>query len=304
MTPASPNGAPYRVPPEPSRWPSIALAALVHAGLLLFLWIGVSWQNTEPVVIEAEVWDMKTQSAAPAPPPASEPVAEPLPPPEPVPEPIPEPVPEPVARPIEPPKEQPAAPKPPDIAIEKAKLKAEKLRLKELEEKQVKELAAKEKARELAEKKKLDDAKKAMLNKLAAAAKKATDDEADRLENARQNALKRMIGKASDTGSAAQSTASVIDKSYLADIRRKIKGETSYAGNTNVPSNPQAVFTLAQLPTGEILPGSVRMKKSSGVAAFDEAVENGIIKSSPLPKKKDGTVERNLVIAFSMKDLD
>ncbi|MDL2354843.1 MAG: protein TolA, partial [Pseudomonadota bacterium] len=48
LTPAA-AGAPYRVPPEPRRWPSIALAAAVHAGLLAFLFIGVNWQNTEPV---------------------------------------------------------------------------------------------------------------------------------------------------------------------------------------------------------------------------------------------------------------
>jgi colicin import membrane protein len=66
--------------------------------------------------------------------------------------------------------------------------------------------------------------------------------------------------------------------------------------------NPKASFRVEQLPTGEII--SVRKIKSSGVAAFDDAVEKGIIKSSPLPKKKDGTVERSLVVDFSMKDLD
>jgi colicin import membrane protein len=56
------------------------------------------------------------------------------------------------------------------------------------------------------------------------------------------------------------------------------------------------------LPTGEII--SVKLVKSSGIAAFDDAVEKGILKSSPLPKKKNGTVERTLEIAFSMKDLN
>ena len=69
MTPVTTAGVPYQVPPEPSRWPSIALAAAVHAGLLAFLFIGVNWQNTEPVAVEAEVWDMQTRAAAPPPPP-------------------------------------------------------------------------------------------------------------------------------------------------------------------------------------------------------------------------------------------
>ena len=49
------NGSPYRVPPEPNRWPAIGLAVGVHALLLAFLWIGVSWQNNAPVAVEAEI---------------------------------------------------------------------------------------------------------------------------------------------------------------------------------------------------------------------------------------------------------
>ncbi|HZV64441.1 MAG TPA: energy transducer TonB, partial [Telluria sp.] len=75
-----------------------------------------------------------------------------------------------------------------------------------------------------------------------------------------------------------------------------------YAGDTELPGNPRAVFRVEELPTGEII--SVKMTKSSGVPAFDDAVEKGINKSTPLPKKKDGTVERTLEIGFSMKDLN
>jgi colicin import membrane protein len=56
-----------------------------------------------------------------------------------------------------------------------------------------------------------------------------------------------------------------------------------------------------QLPTGEII--SVRKTKSSGIAAFDDAIERAIKASSPLPKKKDGTVDRSLEINFHMKDM-
>ena len=61
------NGAPYHVPPEPNRWPAIGLAVGVHALLLAFLWIGISWQNNAPVAVEAEIWDVTTQTAAPPP---------------------------------------------------------------------------------------------------------------------------------------------------------------------------------------------------------------------------------------------
>ena len=64
------NGSPYEVPPEPNRWPAIGLAVGVHALLLAFLWIGISWQNNTPIAVEAEIWDVTTQTAAPAPTPA------------------------------------------------------------------------------------------------------------------------------------------------------------------------------------------------------------------------------------------
>ena len=75
-------GAPYRVPPEPSRLPAFMLAVVVHAVLLGFLWFGISWQNNEPVAVEAEVWDMSVQTAAAPelpPPPALEPTPQPEP---------------------------------------------------------------------------------------------------------------------------------------------------------------------------------------------------------------------------------
>ncbi len=65
-------------------------------------------------------------------------------------------------------------------------------------------------------------------------------------------------------------------------------------------NNPRAVFRIDQLPTGDII--SVRKIKSSGVPAYDDAVEKAIHKSSPLPKKKDGTVEREIDAIFDMKE--
>jgi colicin import membrane protein len=320
MNSAAANGAPYQVPPEPSRWPSIALAAAVHAGLLAFLYIGVSWQNTTPVQVEAEVWDMKTQSAAPPPPPPPEVVEPQL-------APVPVPVPKVVQPP--PPVEQPVAPKPPDIALEREKRKAEKRKelleekkleeqklAKELKEKQLADKKAQEladkKAQELADKKaaqKADDlARKLEEKKLAeklkadklAKAKEAAEDQ-KRLDKVRADEMRRITAGAGTSGEAAKSTASRVDTSYLAAINSKIKSSTSYAGSTEVPGKPEVVFKIEQLPSGEII--SVRLVKSSGIPAFDDAVEKGILKSSPLPKNKNGTVLRTLEIAFAMKDL-
>ncbi|MDQ2818981.1 MAG: cell envelope integrity protein TolA [Pseudomonadota bacterium] len=356
MTAALPTpGGPYQVPPEPSRWPSIALAAGVHAALLAFLWIGVSWQNTEPVSVEAEVWDMKTQDAAPPPPPpppAPEPVQEVAPPPTPEPLPAPKVIPP-------PPVEVNVTPKPPDIALEREKqrkLQREEERKEreqaERDEEKRQDLAdkkAREKADKLAAEKARDKADKLAAekardkaDKLAAEKKKKEQDAADKLaeklaeqkdaekksladkkkaadklakakaaaddkvmKDIRDADMRRITGQASGngtSGTAAKSTAPRLDASYQAAIAGKVKRSTNFAGDTSVPGNPRAEFVVEQLPTGEII--SVRKTKSSGVPAFDAAVERGINAASPLPKKKDGTVERSFPIGVAMKDLE
>ncbi len=343
-------GVPYHVPPEPSRLPSFLLAVAVHAALLAFLWIGVSWTAKTPITVEAEVWDMSVQTAA-----APELPPEPAPAPEPTPEPEPAPEPEPVRTPPPPPPppvvEQPAPTPAPDIALqrekerkaEEAKKKAlaekrdaekrereeklaeqkkkdeaerkqkekekELLAKKEAEEKKkeadkkAEALAAAEKKKEADEKKKADQLAAAADKKKADAAKaKAAAAEDAKLAKLRADELKRMAGAMGSGGSAAKSTGPKSDGGYIAAITAAIKSSTAYPGNTDVSGNPRATFRVDQLPTGEIM--SVRLVKSSGVPEFDRAVENGIKKASPLPKKKDGTVERTLDVNFSMRDYD
>ena len=291
MNPAALDSTPYRVPPEPSRWRALTLAVVVHAGLLFFLWAGVSWQSTPPVAVEAEVWDMKVQSAAPPPEPVPEPKVEPE-------------VPPPPPKPVERPPEVEPTPKPPDIALEQARLRAKEVKEREekkLAEKKLADAKAKKqeeedkKKQELAEKQKQEKAEKLAKAKAEAAEKKKLD----ALRNAE---MARITGAIGTSGTAAKATAPRIDSGYIASITAKVKSNTTFLGSTDVPGNPRAVFKVEQLPTGDII--SARKIKSSGVASFDDAVEKGIIKSSPLPKKKDGTVERTLEIGFSMKDLD
>ena len=79
----------------------------------------------------------------------------------------------------------------------------------------------------------------------------------------------------------------------------KIKGKIK--GNLMLPpdirGNPEAVFDVIQLPSGEIL--SVKLKKSSGHAAYDSAIERAILKSSPLPKPEQGDLfSRALELKF------
>jgi len=72
----------------------------------------------------------------------------------------------------------------------------------------------------------------------------------------------------------------VIDPSYANKIKTKIKANVVLPAD--IKGDPEAIFDVVQLPTGEVL--SARLRKSSGNRAYDEAVERAILKSSPLPR--------------------
>ena len=74
----------------------------------------------------------------------------------------------------------------------------------------------------------------------------------------------------------------VVDASYANKIKAKIKSNVVLPP-AGIAGNPEAIFDVVQLPTGEVLE-PVRLRKSSGNRAYDEAVERAILKSSPLPR--------------------
>jgi colicin import membrane protein len=82
-------------------------------------------------------------------------------------------------------------------------------------------------------------------------------------------------------------------------IRAKIRGNIAL---TQEPKgNPEALFLVTQLPTGEVL--EARLVISSGNSAYDEAVHRAILKSSPLPKPDSpGLFERELKLTFRPRD--
>jgi colicin import membrane protein len=71
-----------------------------------------------------------------------------------------------------------------------------------------------------------------------------------------------------------------IDAGYADKIRSRIKANIVLP--SELKGNPEVVFDVVQLPTGEVL--SARLRKSSGNKAYDDAVERAILKSSPLPR--------------------
>lgn len=93
----------------------------------------------------------------------------------------------------------------------------------------------------------------------------------------------------------AAAARSKAEADYKGKIRGKIKSNIVLP--PDIKGNPEAIFDVVQLPSGEIL--SVKLKKSSGHAAYDNAVERAILKSSPLPKPEQGDLfSRGLVLNF------
>jgi colicin import membrane protein len=82
---------------------------------------------------------------------------------------------------------------------------------------------------------------------------------------------------------------------YIARIVAKVR--SNWLLPPDIKGNPEAVFSVVQLPTGEVL--SARIVKSSGNPAYDMAVERAILKSSPLPLPASRELfERELRLTF------
>jgi colicin import membrane protein len=86
---------------------------------------------------------------------------------------------------------------------------------------------------------------------------------------------------------------------YVSRIQAKVK--SNWILPQDIQGNPEAIFDVVQLPTGEVL--STRLVKSSGNAAYDAAVERAILKSSPLPLPASRELfSRELKLTFRPQD--
>jgi colicin import membrane protein len=248
---------------EPGRARAFLLALAVHAVLVAVILVGVRWQSHKPETVTVELWD----AAPPPPPPAVEP---PKPPPEP---PKPEPKPPP-----EPPKPEPKIEKP--VIVEKApppkpKPKAEP-----------KKPEPKPKPKPEAKPKPDPEFEKRL--RAEAAAEQQKMDAQSRLREERAAAERQ----------AAAARQKALD-AWTDRIAAKIRGNIVLP--PDLAGNPEAIFDVALLPTGEVL--TVRRRKSSGHAGYDAAVERAIYKASPLPKPdQPSSFRRDLELKFRPKD--
>ncbi|MHB9101684.1 MAG: energy transducer TonB [Sulfuricella sp.] len=240
---------------EPGRKWAITLAVLVHLIFAAVLVFGVNWQTKEASPVMAELWNsLPTSAPKPAPKPEPQPAPQPEPEPKPQPKPVPKPEPR-MALKMEPRME----PKPVKADIEfkekeKEKKRKEEEKKKAETEKKLKELALKEQRAML-------EAEQVALSKQHEAAEVARLQAAAQAATAQARLMNDAIGRISS------------------HIRRFVVMPPDMVGN------PQAEFEVSLIPTGEVL--NVKLSRSSGNPAYDNAVERAIRKASPLPLPTD-----------------
>jgi len=244
-------------PEEPGKKYALTFTVLVHVGLVAALFLGVQWKRSQPEIMEVELWSSRPMPAQVVPPPPPPPEVKPEPKPIPKVEPKPEPLP----------------PKKPDIAVKEEKKKPEPKKPEPKPEPpkpepkpqpQPKFDFSKELARETSDLKPRPNTQQ-LANAAAA--------------EAEQRASSNKKGLAD----------------YASKIRMKVRGNIMLP--PSIQGNPEAVFEVNQLPTGEVL--DVKLKRTSGNPALDAAIERAIRKSSPLPKPDDPSLfQRTLEIKY------
>ena len=170
-------------------------------------------------------------------------------------EPKPEPVPAPV---VEPPKPEPVIEKP-DIAVKEPQPPKPKPAAKPKPEPKAR-VEAKPRPRD-------EEAQKRLREELA------REQLALASERERQ-AIKDQLARDSAAANS-KALAAWADK-----VRARVRGNIVLP--QDIKGNPEAIFDVVQLPSGEVL--SAKLRKSSGARVLYEAIERAILKSSPLPK--------------------
>ena len=243
------------------KWIAAILAVAVHLAFVVFLVFSVNWQNREPEVVSVELYAPQPILAKPAPAP-------------PAPERL-KPAPEP----------RKLAPEPPELKPEPPPPTRADIALKEKQKKEQIERERKEKERIEAEKKKAEEKRLAEVRE-----RQAREAEALKAQAAREQAA---------AARAADSARSRAIDDYIRRIQQKVKGYVVVP--PEIAGNPEAIFDVVQLPTGEII--DAQLKKSSGNRAYDEAVQRAIIKASPLPRPDSPDLfRRNLTLKFRPLD--
>lgn len=134
-----------------------------------------------------------------------------------------------------------------------------------------------------------------MLREQAMAEQKALEDQRRKVEEQRkEKELRDLIAR--QQASARDNAIRAWQDDIMRSVRRRIAFDVD-----SVPGNPDAVFDVAILPSGDVV--TIRKIKSSGNSAYDDAVERAIRAAAPLPLPKDRSLfQRDLRLIFRPKD--
>lgn len=261
---------------EPYKLSAGILAVAVHGVFFGLLYFGFSWQTEPPATMSVELWQDLPDAPAIAKP-AETPV-----------EPAESPQPDIPAREASP---QPAVD---TRAVEAARAAAAERAAAErvaaaqrtiaAERKAAAERAAAMEAERAAAEARVIAAEKAAAAERAAAAVRAAASarEAQRAAAARAIEQAAAAERAATAERRAASARTVNE--YIAKIKAKIRSRIVMP--PDVPEDVQAIFEVTLLPDGSVM-GAPRLRKSSGIVAYDNAVERAILKAQPLPLPPD-----------------
>lgn len=252
---------------------AFTFSLVAHLGLLAFLMIGISWNNSTPSGVEVELWDSVPQVEAP---------------------------PEPLLKTEV--KEEAA-----DIAVKKKKLEKEPSKKEVVKEtpKPVKPPppTEKEKQKEKEKPKKEDPPKKAEAPKAAT----PTDNKANAAaEKVRVDQLARLRAAAGAEGGSGGTVGSGVGgggnapAGWTDKVIKKVKPLIVF-NPESVSGNPAAVIQVNLAPDGAIL--STSILTSSGNASWDRAVLLALSRAESLPKDDNGKIpQREVKLTFKPKD--
>ena len=152
----------------------------------------------------------------------------------------------------------------------------------------------KQKEQEKLEAKKLEQEKARLA---ALKEKQAKEAEAKRLAKEQDDALRKV--------NAQQAAQTAARGKQIDEYRRRIseKVKRFIVEPPNLQGNPEVEFDVVLLPGGEVL--GVKLRKSSAVTAYDNAVERAILKAQPLPLPPDPALFndfRELKLKFRPKE--
>jgi colicin import membrane protein len=252
---------------------AFTFSLIAHLGLLAFLMIGISWNNSTSSGVEVELWDSAPQVEAPPEPELKTEV-----------------------------KEEAA-----DIAINKKKVEKEpkKEEPKKAEApKVVKPPPPKEKIKEKDLKK--EEPKKAEAPKKVEA-KSPTETKANAAaEKARADQLARLRAAAGAEGGSGGTVGGGVGgggnapPGWTDKVIKKVKPLIVF-NPESVSGNPAAVVLVKLAPDGAIL--STTIQSSSGNAGWDRAVLLALSRAESLPKDDNGKIpQREVKLTFKPKD--